>query len=74
MRSQVKIKVIKKNAVQICKTPVVTEKNLKQSQAREIVSTVSDWVSESQQLRRKETKQALAFLCSTSKYGLPQKS
>jgi hypothetical protein len=74
MKSQVNIKVIKKNAVLICKTPVATEKNLKQSQAREIVSTVSDWVSESQQRRRKETKQALAFLCSTSTYGFPQKS
>ncbi len=66
MKSQVNIKVMKKNAVLICKTPVATEKNLKQSQAREIVSTVSDWVSESQQRRRKETKQALAFLCTTS--------
>jgi uncharacterized membrane-anchored protein len=74
MKSQVKIKVIKKNAVQICKTPVIIEKNLNQTVAREMVSTVSNWVSEFQQQRRKETKQSLTFLCSTSTNVFPQKS
>jgi hypothetical protein len=74
MKSQVKIKVIKKNAVQICKTPVIIEKNLNQTVAREMVLTVSNWVSEFQQQRRKETKQALTFLCSTSTNVFPQKS
>ncbi len=66
MKSQVKIKVIKKNAVQICKTPVIIEENLNQTVGREMILTVSNWVSEFQQQRRKETKQALTFLCSTS--------
>ncbi len=74
VKSQVKIKVIKKNAVQICKTSVIIEKNLNQTVAREMVSTVSNWVSEFQQQRRKETKQALTFLCSTSTNVFPQKS
>jgi len=59
MKSQVKIKVIKKNAV---KTPVVEVKNLKQQAVREIAATVSDWVGEFQQRRRKEQKQALNLL------------
>ncbi len=37
MKSQVKIKVIKKNAPQICKTPVIIEKNLNQTVGREMV-------------------------------------
>ena len=74
MKSQVKIKVIKKNAVQICKTPVIIEKNPNQTVGREMVSIVSNWVSEFQQQRRKETKQALTFLCSTSTNVFPQKS
>ena len=74
MKSQVKIKVIKKNAVQICKTTVIIEKNLNQTVAREMVSTVSNWVSEFQQQRHKETKQALTFFCSTPTNVFPQKS
>ena len=74
MKSQVKIKVIKKNAVQICKTPVIIEKKLNQRVGREMVSTVSNWVSEFRQQRRNEAKQALTFLCSTSTNVFPQKS
>lgn len=59
MKSRVKIKVIKKNAV---KTPVVEVKNLKQQTVREIGATVSEWVGEFQQRRRKEQKQALNLL------------
>lgn len=57
--SKVKIKVIKKLAVTICTKPVVIEKNLNQTATREIVSTVSNWVSEFKEQRRRETKQAL---------------
>jgi hypothetical protein len=62
MKSQVKIKVIKKNAVKIYKTPVLEVKNLKQQVVREMAATVSDWVGEFQQRRRKEQKQALNLL------------
>ena len=62
MKSQVKIKVIKKNAVRIYITPVLEVQNLKQRAAREMAATVSDWVGEFQQRRRKEQKQALNLL------------
>ena len=53
------MKVVKRDAVKICKTPVIIEKNLKQKAEREIVSTISDWINEFREGRRKETKQAL---------------
>ena len=59
MQTKLNIKVIKKHAVKNCEMPVVTEKSLTKKEGREIVSTISDWVSEFQQRRRKETKQAL---------------
>ncbi len=59
MQTKVKIKVIKKYAVKSYETPVVIEKNPNKKAGRKIVSTISDWVSEFQQRRRKETKQAL---------------
>jgi len=62
MKSQIKITVIKKNAVRIYKTPVLEVKNLKQQAVREMAATVSDWVGEFQQRRRKEQKQALNLL------------
>jgi hypothetical protein len=62
MKSRVKIKVIKKNAVRIYKTPVLEVKNLKQQAVREMAATVSDWIGEFQQRRRKEQKQALNLL------------
>ncbi len=62
MKSQVKIRIIKKNAVRIYKTPVLEVKNLKQRAVREMAATVSDWVGEFQQRRRKEQKQALNLL------------
>ncbi len=61
-KSRIKIKVIKKNAVRIYKTPVLEVKNLKQQAVREMAATVSDWVGEFQQRRRKEQKQALNLL------------
>jgi hypothetical protein len=62
MQTKAKIKVIKKYAVKSCETPVVLEKNLNEKTGREIVATVSDWVSEFQQRRRKEAKQAFNLL------------
>ena len=62
MKNRVKIRVIKKNAVRIYKTPVLEVKNLKQQAVREMAATVSDWVGEFQQRRRKEQKQALNLL------------
>lgn len=62
MKSRVKIRVIKKNAVKIYKTPVLEVKNLKQQTVREIAANVSDWVGEFQERRRKEQKQALNLL------------
>jgi hypothetical protein len=73
MQAKVKIKVIKKYAIKRYETPFVTEKSLSKEAGREIVSTISGWVSEFQQLRRKETKQALDHLYSTSTNGSPQK-
>jgi len=62
MTDKAKIKVIKKGEVKIAEKtmekPIVTEKKSKQA-AREMVSTVSNWVSEFQQRRRDETKQAI---------------
>lgn len=59
MSAKAKIKVIKKSEVKVVETPVVEEIITKQQAAREMVSTVSNWVNEFQQRRRFETKQAI---------------
>ena len=60
MSAKAKIKVIKKSEVKaVEEAPVVEEKVTKQQAAREMVSTVSNWVNEFQQRRRFETKQAI---------------
>ena len=58
MTAKAKIKVIKKGEVKVVEKPVVVEKKSNQA-AREMVSTVSNWVNEFQQRRRDETKQAI---------------
>lgn len=62
MTHKAKIKVIKKGETKVAEKPVVksivAERKSKQA-AREMVSTVSNWVSEFQQRRREETKQAI---------------
>ena len=58
MTAKAKIKVIKKSEVKIVEAPVIVEKKTNQA-AREMVSTVTNWVSEFQQRRRVETKQAI---------------
>lgn len=59
MTAKAKIKVIKKGAIKTVEVPVKEEKVTKQQAAREMVSTVSNWVNEFQQRRRFETKQAI---------------
>lgn len=58
MTAKAKIKVIKKGEIKSVAKPVVVEKKSNQA-AREMVSTVSNWVNEFQQRRRDETKQAI---------------
>lgn len=58
MTAKAKIKVIKKGEVRVAESPIKEEKKTNQA-AREMVSTVTNWVSEFQQRRREETKQAI---------------
>jgi hypothetical protein len=58
MTAKAKIKVIKKGEIKVAEKPVGIEKKSNQA-AREMVSTVSNWVNEFQQRRREETKQAI---------------
>ena len=62
MTAKAKIKVIKKGeAKEVVEAPIKVE--IKKNQAaREMVSTVTNWVSEFQQRRRDETKQAIEKL------------
>ncbi len=64
-----KIKIIKKDAVTVKNLAVKTVKPDKQKAAREMVSTVTSWVSDFQQRKRGETKVAFKTL-----FGTPQPS
>ncbi len=64
MTTKAKIKVIKKRELENIQIPVAVEKKSTQETAREMVSTVSDWVTDFQQKRREETKQAFEKLFS----------
>lgn len=66
MSDKPKIKVIKKGAVKNIEVPMPDEKKTTQIAAREMVSTVTNWVSDFQQKRREETKQALELLFQNS--------
>ncbi|CAN5572446.1 hypothetical protein BH20ACI4_BH20ACI4_34450 [soil metagenome] len=66
MKVNTKVKVIKKGALKISKPAVKIEKKSKHEAAREMVSTVSNWVNDFQQRRRFETKQAFENLFSQS--------
>ncbi len=59
MTAKAKIKVIKKKELKVMETPVIVKKVSKQAAAREMVSTVSNWVSDFQNRKREETKQAI---------------
>lgn len=61
--SKSKMKVIKREAAGAYKTPVaVVEKKQNQTVARQIASNVSGWVSEFQQRRGDEQRQAFNIL------------
>ena len=64
MTAKAKVKVIKKGEIKKAATPVKLGKNTPKRAAREMVSTVSNWVNDFQQRRREETKQALEKLFS----------
>lgn len=66
MKVNTKVKVIKKGMVKVAKPSVNIEKKSKHESAREIVSTVSNWVNDFQQRRRLETKQAFENLFNNS--------
>ncbi len=64
METKAKIKVIKKDSMpefKIRKSVQVKPKTT-QAAARDMVSTVSGWVSDFQQRRREETKEAIKLL------------
>jgi len=62
MTANAKIKVIKKGEqVKVKEAPAVDNKSTKEA-AREIVSTVTNWVTDFQQRRREDTKQAIEKL------------
>lgn len=65
MSAKGKIKVIKKGTIKNIEVPVI-EKKTTQVAAREMVSTVSNWVTDFQQKRREETKKALELLFQNS--------
>lgn len=60
MNTKGKIKVIKKGSQPAVEPKVV--KNSTKTAAREMVSNVSNWVTDFQQRRREETKQAIEKL------------
>ena len=64
MSANAKIKVIKKGEKVKAQEIPDTEKKSTQEAAREIVSTVSNWVTDFQQRRREDTKQAFENLFS----------
>jgi hypothetical protein len=59
MTAKAKIKVIKKSEIANAEKPVEIKKETPQASARDMVSTVTNWVSDFQQRRRDETKQAI---------------
>ena len=59
MNTKAKIKVIKKGTKPAVVETVEAERKTTKQAAREMVSTVSNWVNEFQQRRRVETQQAI---------------
>lgn len=62
MSAKAKIKIIKKGKIKTKEKPVIVEKIKKQAAAREMVSTVSDWVSDFQKRKKEETNRAFQQL------------
>ena len=72
MTAKAKIKVIKKGELKTAvksEKPAVVEKTSTKTAAREMVSTVTNWVNDFQQRKRDETRQAIETFFSTQ----PQK-
>lgn len=59
MMKNSKIKVIKKGAVMRSEKPVLAEKKAKQDAVREMVSNVTNWVSDFRHRKSEETKVAI---------------
>ena len=62
MTAKAKIKVIKKGELKAADKsakPAVVEKNSTKAAAREMVSTVTNWVTDFQLRKREETRQAI---------------
>ena len=69
MTAKAKVKIIKKSELKNYEAPVKIEKKPTQA-AREMVSTVTNWVSDFQQRRRIETQQAIEkFFSSQTQIG-----
>jgi hypothetical protein len=68
MATKPTIKIIKRNqrAAQVAATEESAVKKTAPEAARDMVATVSEWVSEFQQRRREETTNALKMLTSSS--------
>lgn len=62
MSTNTKIKVIKKGTKPVVEEKALTDKKTAKQSAREMVETVTNWVSDFQQRRRDETKQAIENL------------
>jgi hypothetical protein len=59
MTTKGKIKVIKKGTVVKTETPESIDKKTTKAAAREMVSNVTNWVTDFQQRKRTETRQAI---------------
>ncbi len=64
MTTNAKIKVIKKGEQPKAEESLPIDKKSTQESAREMVSTVTNWVNDFQQRRREDTKQAIEKLFS----------
>lgn len=62
MTAKAKIKIIKKGESKRVEIPVIVKKIEKTAAAREMVSTVSDWVSDFQKRKKEETAEAFKQL------------
>lgn len=62
MEIKAKIKVIKKGSQKAIEPKIIVKKNSTKVAAREMVANVTNWVTDFQQRRRVETKQAIEKL------------
>ena len=57
-----KVKIVKKGDIQLRKPAKVVKTNTQRATAREMVSTVTDWVSDFKERKSRETKAAFEML------------